>query len=113
MASKQQSGRRNIVQKPFHSQELEHGEQVTIRPKEYRAKAVPLAGARTWQASDNQAEGISCKSRSTRRSSNMASKRQSGQRNIVQKPFRSKELEHGKQTTIRPKEYKSILTMKR
>jgi hypothetical protein len=58
MASKQQSGRRNILQKPFRSKELEHGKQVTIKPKEYRAKAVPLDGARTWQASDNQAEGI-------------------------------------------------------
>ncbi len=58
MASKRQSGRRNIVQKPFRSKELEHGEQATIRPKEYPAKAVPLEGARTWQASDNQAEGI-------------------------------------------------------
>ncbi len=56
MASKRQSGRRNIVQKPFSSKELEHGEQATIRPKEYRAKAVQLEGARTWQASNNQAE---------------------------------------------------------
>ncbi len=56
MVSKQQSGRRNITQKPFSSKELEHGEQATIRPKEYRAKAAPLEGARTWRASDNQAE---------------------------------------------------------
>ncbi len=56
MASKQQSGRRNIVQKPFRSKELEHGEQSTIKPKEYCAKAVLLKGARTWRASDNQAE---------------------------------------------------------
>ncbi len=56
MASKRQSGRRNIVQKPFRSKELEHGEQATIRLKEYCEKAVPLEGARTWQASNNQAE---------------------------------------------------------
>jgi hypothetical protein len=56
MASKRQSGQRNIVQKPFRLKELEHGEQATIRPKEYRAKAIPLKGARTWRASDNQAE---------------------------------------------------------
>jgi hypothetical protein len=56
MASKQQSGRRNIVQKPFSSKELEHGKQGTIRPKEYREKAIPLEGARTWRANDNQAE---------------------------------------------------------
>jgi hypothetical protein len=56
MASKQQSGRRNIVQKPFSSKELKHGEQATIRPKEYRANAVQLEGARTWRASDNQAK---------------------------------------------------------
>jgi hypothetical protein len=54
----------NILQRPFSLKELEHGKQATIRPKEYRAKAVQLKGARTWQASDNQAEGISCKSRS-------------------------------------------------
>ncbi len=58
MASKRQSGQRKIVQKPFRSKELEHGEQATIRSKEYRAKAVPLEGARTWRASNNQAEGI-------------------------------------------------------
>ncbi len=58
MASKQQSGRRKIVQKPFRSKELEHGKQGTIRLKEYRAKAVPLEGAQTWQANDNQAKGI-------------------------------------------------------
>jgi hypothetical protein len=58
MASKQKSGRRNIVQKPFCSKELKHGKQATIRPKEYRAKAVPLEGAQTWRASDNQVEGI-------------------------------------------------------
>jgi hypothetical protein len=44
------------VQRPFSLKELKHGEQVTIRPKEYRAKAVQLEGARTWQARDNQAE---------------------------------------------------------
>jgi hypothetical protein len=48
----------NIVQRLFSLKELKHGEQVTLRPKEYRAKAVPLEGARTWRASDNQAEGI-------------------------------------------------------
>jgi hypothetical protein len=58
MASKRQSGQRKIMQKPFRSKELEHGEQATIRPKEYRAKAVPLKGAQTWRASDNQAKGI-------------------------------------------------------
>ena len=56
MASKQQSGRRNIVLKPFRSKELEHGKQATIRPKEYRSKAVQLEGAQTWRASNNQAE---------------------------------------------------------
>jgi hypothetical protein len=54
MASKRQSGQRNIVQKPFSSKEHERGKQATIRPKEYPAKDVQLKGARTWQASNNQ-----------------------------------------------------------
>jgi hypothetical protein len=35
----------NIVQRPFSLKELKHGEQGTIRLKEYRAKAIPLKGA--------------------------------------------------------------------
>jgi hypothetical protein len=35
----------NIVQRPFSLKELKHGKQATIRPKEYRAKAVQLEGA--------------------------------------------------------------------
>jgi hypothetical protein len=52
---------------------------MAVRPKEYQAKAVQLKEAPTWQASDNQAEGILFKRRSARRSLNMVSKQKSGQ----------------------------------
>jgi hypothetical protein len=53
-----------------------------------------------------KAKGILCKGGSAQRSSNMASKQQSGQRNIVQTPFSLKELKHGKQVTIKVRKKK-------
>ncbi len=103
----------NIVQRPFSLKELKHGEQAKIRPKEYRAKAVLLEGAQTWQASNNQAEGISCKSRSARRSSNMASKRQSGWRNINRfSPWSDKKIDIAVRRELPSGGMKSILAMR-